>query len=142
MVDRLFRRLLAALVVSAFLLGGQGSVHGYVLCFGENGHAAFEQAAWNGCGDQPPVAAGELHPALSGPDEHCGPCLDLPAFQETLQARSRAGSHVPVQSPASVFVQTPAVPVCARDLTASLIPQPPPRPDGTLLALRSVVLRH
>jgi hypothetical protein len=135
--------LLCLLVLS--LLAGQTSAFGYVWCIGADGHTRIEGATNGACGeaeDTCPPAPGDLRPSLSSADEHCGPCLDLPPAGDTLQNRSRPSHDFDVLLLPPAIAQAPAGPVFIRTLTANLIPDPPPRPHETLLALRTVVLRH
>jgi hypothetical protein len=140
-----FRNPLLLLALLAFLLTGQGRAFGYVWCFGADGHTKVERGAGGACGEAGDLcrtATGSFRPALSAADGHCGPCLDLPAAGDSLQNRTRLDHDLDIQLLQAVAAPAPAVSPCIRTLTAGLIPDPPPRPGGALLALRTVVLRH
>lgn len=143
----LVRNRLLLLVLLAFVLTGQGRVYGYVWCFGEDGHTRMESALGGSCGGEEgadavrPCPSAAPEPSVAAADEHCGPCLDLPAASDSLQSRIRNGHDLSSELLPPAGATAPAVPVFIRVLTANLTPQPPPRPDVSLLVLRSVVQR-
>ena len=68
-----------------FFLIGQGSLPGFVLCLGADGHVAVEATHEKRCGSPSNVTPREPTPNLSmfeAPKtfDHCGPCLDLPVL--------------------------------------------------------------
>lgn len=141
------RKPFSLIFLLALLLISQGRAYGYVWCFGEDGHTRIEQSAsGESCGDdQKPGGAARwlaasITTVLSASDQHCGPCLDLPAYLNGLQNRIQGHNDLAAQPLPPALMQAPIVSPFVRILTANLIPNPPPRPDSILLVLRTVVL--
>jgi hypothetical protein len=137
------RYIVSIVSLMIFLLSGQAGVQGYVLCLGENGHAALEYVDVSGCGageQQGHQDCQEENRDLHSHEEHCGPCLDLPASLEAASRRTQDHEDLTAQAWFPSALQVSPLPTFIRILTASLYPQPPPRVSQTILAHRTVVL--
>jgi len=145
MKSRPSRHILALVSLLVFLLTGQAAAQGYVWCLGEDGHAALEYAASTSCRPAPVEPcrdghAGGMPGALAG-DEHCGPCLDIPAvFDAARRPAQSPREYFPPQAGPAARVEISRHPRCVPLLTADLQPQPPPRISQAILAHRTVVL--
>ncbi|BCA80864.1 hypothetical protein [Desulfuromonas sp. AOP6] len=138
------RYLLALVCLLVFLLTGQASVQGYVLCIGADGHTALEFAGNKACNPKKsPLPVGHDHHEEEAShfdgDSHCGPCLDIPATLELTSSRQQqsddlATAALPLPVP---FV---AAPVFVSILTNDLLAHPPPRLSQSILIHRTVVL--
>lgn len=145
MNSRPSRHIVALVSLLVFLLTGQAAAHGYVWCLGADGHTALEYAARDNCGPASEGACRNGHAertpgALAG-DEHCGPCLDIPATFDAAPRQARPQkeyiqARIEPAAGSEVFPLPRFVPV----LAAGLHLQPPPRITPTILHLRTVVL--
>jgi hypothetical protein len=133
------RQLFAIISLLAFLLTGQASAFGFVLCLGDDGHAALEYALDEACGEGPDERSGEPACGLSAIDEHCGPCLDLDPSLHAASVRPQDHLKFPPITMPAVMPASP-VPVFVRVHIANLYPQPPPQISQAILFLRTVVL--
>lgn len=144
---RLFHSKILSLLVSLLILlvAGQGVASGFVLCVGEDGHSAFEQAWAGSClPAEPscPAEAEEHYFCSASTHDHCGSCQDFSTPSDSLHGRSRGDQDLSTPLPLSVAsaVSAPQFTRFIRDLTANLSPLPPPRTSTALTALRSIVL--
>lgn len=133
--------------VLIFFLIGQGSLSGFVLCLGADGHVAVEAAHEKRCGSPSNVTPREPTPNLSmfeAPKtfDHCGPCLDFPVLvdgstQQYIAPTQNTRSQIktPIISALSSFrsVLVSTTPEDLQPLTPSLI-------NPTLTLLRTVTL--
>ncbi len=138
------RKVLVLLSTLVFLLTGQIAAQGYVWCIGQDGHSLLEVVEGQSCGSPGGEEAADCHEALSSemqsPEDHCGPCLDLPPSHQAASTRLRdlpqTSLHLPAIPPAPVRIEPPRVEVIASPLHHRT---PPPRYQS-LHALRTVVL--
>lgn len=129
--------------VLVLLLTGQSLAAGFVLCVGENGRTAFEQAVGGKCAPAQPACPVEEKCACSAcGHDHCDPCDDYSTSVDSLQSRSRADQDLASLLLPPVIADVPSATwsIFLPDPTASLSPLPPPYPYTALLALRTVVL--
>lgn len=129
----------------ALLVTGQGVASDFVLCVGEDGHSAFEQAWAGSCIPAEPAYPSEAEEHCScsaGTHDHCGSCQDYSTPSDTLHGRSRGDQDFSTPLPLTAVSAVPAAQftIFIRNLTANLSPLPPPRPTTALIALRSIVL--
>ena len=86
--QRAILQVLCSLLIC--MVVGMGSLPNTALCFGANGHVAVEFFSGTGCGS---VDVTDSDPAAYSPDfepsskDHCGPCLDVPFFDDFSCAR-------------------------------------------------------
>ena len=129
-----FLVLLVSLLV--LLMAGQALASSFVLCLGENGHSAIEQAVSGKCAtdESTSCASGELCT-----HHHCRPCQDISTELDFVHGRWQDADDLSLSAlpPATVSI---APPVFFHDLTVNLSSLPPPRPYQALFALRTVVL--
>lgn len=145
MLKRTSRPIVAFVSLMLFLVTGQVSVQGYVWCLGEDGHAALEYAENNSCGAEPEARQQDCHDeenALSdlGQDEHCGPCLDIPATLEVTSFHDKYQKNLQAPPGLPITAQSLSSLAFSQALSTNQLAQPPPRVSQSLIAHRTVVL--
>ena len=80
-------RICIVILIGLSIVGN--SAHWKVLCFGADGHVEIESAFHESCEDQDHCSASDQN-ILSSKEgreicEHCGPCVDIPIFNELVQ---------------------------------------------------------
>lgn len=139
------RYIVVLISLLIFLLTGQAGVLGYVWCLGEDGHSEFESVANKGCYTTPPQQAQGCHNeegALEShtQEDHCGPCLDIPACLDVTSTRNQSQKGFDVSTGTASLPQISLSPIFARVLTKNLLAKSPPRVSQAILAHRTVVL--
>ncbi len=138
------RHILALISLMVFVLTGLTVAQGYAWCFGENGHAALEQAKSKTCAPAPqqqlPDCDGEQSISLSFDQNCCGPCLDIPNSFDLISKRLNNHDKVQIQLDLPITLQSFSSHVFYGTDLVQLLPQPPPRENQRLLAHRTVVL--
>lgn len=145
MLTNLSRHIVALVSLLIFLLTGQTGVQGYVWCVEEGGKAVLERAENNTCSTDNLLVEEDCHSDEGllnnlDQDDHCGPCLDIPAVLEVTNSHNQKQKDV--VAPAGSLQQQPVLPapVLVKVLTSDLLSQPPPWLSQTLLAHRTIVL--
>jgi len=121
------------------MLTVQTGVHGYVLCFGQDGHVAMEAALEGSCGPGQPCGV-PIEEGKSLEEEHQAACLDIPPEYEAVLKRHDLQLDLP--SPQLLFLTVTKT----NDLAGPPLYQPKPFPretmrvSQTLRAHRTVVL--
>ncbi len=145
MIVNLSKHIVVCISLVVFLFTGQTSVQGYVWCVAESGHTVLEYAKNNSCTSEPTAVKEDCHSeqGLLGDleqDDHCGPCLDVPATLEVTNSRHQDQKEI--LAPVGLPVQSLLSPdrIFANVLISDLLSQPPQWFSQTLLAHRTVVL--
>jgi hypothetical protein len=142
MLLRLQRYCFAFCGLLILLLTVQTGAHGYVLCFGQDGHVAMEVAVEGSCGPvtqclpcEVPVADSE-----SLDDEHQTACLDVPAEYDA--ALTRNDLHLEFLSSQSVSLTASKInhPAVSPPYKSWPFPRETMHSSQTLRAHRTVVL--
>ncbi|MDT8441850.1 MAG: hypothetical protein RQ723_09340 [Desulfuromonadales bacterium] len=144
---RYAKSLTALFSLLIFLLSGQPGVQAYVLCVAESGHTELELAQGISCGPEeksqqsPARSSGQPTAALpSAEEDHCGPCLDIPASTETTSLRQQKQPHAStVASVPPMAADVSALVVASREPLRPTV-RPPPRISPVILQQRTVVL--
>lgn len=148
---RRFRRipLIAWAIVLSASIPGLGGLGGIVLCFGADGHVAFETAAPGGvCLSSsgratPPLADPDRSRFASSRQDHCDPCVDFPVLVNDI---GNSGSPLVTQMANPVPHADGAPAVFAGASTPGMrtaVPHSGIRidlPDPTSISLRNTVL--
>lgn len=138
------RHIVALVSLLVFLLAGQAGAQGYFWCLGEDGQTALEYAAGNSCspdvrGQQTSGCHGDHIGPLSSQEEHCGPCLDLPATLEVASRGTDAPKKLKVQIGFPPVIQVVPPHTFASVSVSPPCHQPSPRISQTILLQRTVV---
>lgn len=138
------RHIVALVSLLVFLLAGQAGAQGYFWCLGEDGHTALEYAAGNSCSpdardQQRSGCHGDHIGPLSSQEDHCGPCLDLPATLEVASRGTDAPKKLKVQIGTPPVIQVAPLHTFASVFVSPPCHQPPPHISHSILLQRTVV---
>lgn len=141
---RASQHIVSIIVLLVFLLTGQASVQGYVLCVAADGCAALEYSDNNSCDPQnlqETDSHAETHGLnTSASDDHCGPCFDIPAINEISSSRTQIKKDFSSPAGLPVKKQILSTLVSARLQNIPAPAQRLPSVSQTILAHRTVVL--
>ena len=139
-----FRSLISTGFVLCCLIGLVGHA-GRVLCVGESGHRSIESALTGCCADPQSIApsistASLLNPAPSGPESHCGRCVDIPLISPSFKSQpATRGVKVDYQQCAVVALFTHAS-LDANEVAKHLVRADTRTRGSSSRALRSTVI--
>jgi hypothetical protein len=142
---RLIPKILAFLLLPAFLVIHASDAIGYAWCFGDDGHVDIKAVSCeDSCGKTAfrQDATEPLQPAaLEAGDENCGPCLDLYIEQVAATLKKR---HKKTALPTLKIAPANSLPSSSQQavMMEKFLPQPPRQTSQTLLVHRTVVLLH